>query len=333
TVRTADTIGRALYIVDATTGARLWWAGPSSSGADEVYSDMQYSMPATPKVLDTNGDGLADQMYIGDMGGQVWRFDINNGERGSSLVDGAVIAEFAGNSTTDNRRFYNSPDLFGFRYGNNRYLGLVIGSGYRAHPLDAAVEDRIYMLRIPDASSAPDSNLDDKTDYSDYGWTENDLYDATDNLIGEGTTAQQAAGAASLAGAKGWYLRLIDYADGAYKGEKVLSESTTVNNQIFITTYEPSPNTSGCVPLAGKSRLYHLWAEDAQPVKNYDKTVKNSDTELTKEDRIVELMDPLPPDPQRMRVDGEDVICVGARCAKEDTITGIVETFWYQDEE
>ena len=335
TVRTPDSIGRAMYIVDATTGKRLWWAGPSGSGADAVFPKMLYSMPASPKVLDTNGDGLADQMYIGDMGGQIWRFDINNGNRTSDLVDGAVIADLAGDTPESNRRFYHTPDLFGFDYGNNRYLGLVIGSGWRADPLSVTTEDRIYMLRIPDAAQAPDSDLNNTTDYDNYGWTEDNLYDATANLLGQGTESQidEAQKDFGDESRKGWYLRLVDYNDGSYKGEKVLSASTTVNNQIFITTYEPTPVTSGCVPLAGTSRLYHIWAKDGQPVLNYDKTVSNSDTKLTKEDRRVILKDPLPPDPQRMRVGGTDVICVGALCAKQDTITGLVETFWYQTEE
>ena len=333
TVRTPDNIGRALYMVDATTGARLWWAGPTGSNADAVFGDMKYSMPASPKVLDTNGDSLADQIYIGDMGGQVWRFDIENGNRASTLVTGAVIADLAGDDEESNRRFYNTPDLFGFDYGNSRYLGLVIGSGWRAHPLNTAVHDRIYMLRIPDAATAPDSNANGTTDYDNYGWTEDDLYDATANLIGQGTDDEIATATQSLAEKKGWLMKLVDYSDGLHKGEKALSASTTVNNQVFITTYEPTPVTDGCVPLAGKSRLYHIWAKDAQPVLNYDKVVSNSETDLTKEDRRVDLTDPLPPDPQRMRVDGVDVICVGARCAKQDTVTGLIETFWYQNEE
>jgi type IV pilus assembly protein PilY1 len=193
------------------------------------------------------------------------------------------------------------------------------------------------MLRIPDANNAPNSNstVDDTTDYDNYGWTEVNLYDTTDNLIGQGTDAQKEAASKTLGGTDnngneivGWYIKM-DHGSG----EKVLSASTTVNNQIFITTYEPNPNFNGCVPLAGISRLYHIWAKDGQAVKNFDKTINNSNTELTKEDRVLLLKDPLPPDPQRMRVDGQDVVCVGADCLLQDTTTGVVETFWYQGED
>ncbi len=46
-------------------------------------SSMPRSSSAFPgdiRVFDLTGDGYADRMYAGDMGGRVWRFDINNGQ-------------------------------------------------------------------------------------------------------------------------------------------------------------------------------------------------------------------------------------------------------------
>jgi len=55
-------------------------------------------------------------MYASDMGGQLWRFDITNGEDPANLVAGGVIAQLGaeglGSPTdADTRRFYNSPDI------------------------------------------------------------------------------------------------------------------------------------------------------------------------------------------------------------------------------
>ena len=75
---TTDDEGRAIYIVDATTGALLWWAGKTgvapTPGPDLALSAMDYSIPSQVRVLDINTDGIADRMYVGDMGGQVWRY-------------------------------------------------------------------------------------------------------------------------------------------------------------------------------------------------------------------------------------------------------------------
>ncbi|GHD48521.1 type IV pilus assembly protein PilY1 [Marinobacter persicus] len=337
-VRTEDSEGRALFIADAETGERLWWAGPKGSGADLELSSMNYSIPASPKVLDINGDGLFDQIYVGDMGGQIFRFDVvvtqTNNKKSEIAITGGRIANLSSsqsglNETEEesNRRFYHSPDLFGIKIGARRELGLVIGSGYQAHPLDTDVKDRLYMLRIPDVSAPPIDPDDPNEERVDYGEpiTEDDLYDATDNLIQDGESEEvRGDEAAKLAGSKGWFIRLDN------PGEKVLSESTTVNNEIFFTTYEPKASDDPCLPATGTSRLYHVSAFNGVAVRNYDGL--GSDDELTRQDRYMTLSTAgLPPSAQRMRVDDTDVICVGTECETIDTVQGVVETYWYED--
>lgn len=325
-VRTPDDIGRAIYIVDAETGDRLWWAGPAGSGADVELANLEYSIPSAPKVIDVTGDGRANQIYVGDMGGQIFRFDITNGNRADALVTGGRIADLAGAGASDARRFYHAPDIFGIKVGGARYLGLAIGSGYQAHPLDEAIDDRFYMLRLPDVTSTP-VDADGNVAYT--ALTEASLYDATENLIQDGTTdADRAAAAESLGSSDGWYIRLNNV------GEKVLSTSQTINNEIFFTTYEPTPSTNPCVPAAGTSRLYHVSALDSRAVVNYDDSDGNggTDDELDAADRFVELNTiGLPPNPQRMRVDDTDIVCVGAECRTVDSVTGVVETYWFEE--
>ncbi|AZT82886.1 pilus assembly protein PilY [Marinobacter sp. NP-4(2019)] len=333
TTHTADDEGRAVYIVDATTGERLWWAGPSGSSADLVLSEMQYSIPASPKVLDINGDGLADQIYVGDMGGQIFRFDTGDSSKSNTLVVtggrianmGVTHSDLTETSEEKARRFYHTPDLFGIKIGGKRYLGLVIGSGYQAHPLNTTIKDRLYMLKIESVSSAPIDPSDSKEETILYETlTEDDLYDATDNLIQQGTDTQRSAASTELAGKHGWFIRLTN------AGEKVLSESTTVNNEIYVTTYEPKASDNPCLPPTGTSRLYHLSAFDGRAVQNYDGT--GADDALTKSDRYVELITAgLPPTPQRMRVEDTDVICIGTECKTINTVKGVVETYWYED--
>ncbi len=320
-----DSMGRALYIVDAETGERLWWAGPKDSGADLEIEEMHYSIPSAPKILDVNGDGWIDQIYTGDMGGQIFRFDITNGaKKVADLASGGRIADFAeDDDATATRRFYHAPDLFGMKVGGRRYLGLIIGSGYQAHPLNDVIEDRIYMMRMPDVTSPP-VNADDEPTYVTI--TEADLYDTTSNEIQQGTDSQKMAAAEALSTSDGWFIRL------ERDGEKVLSTSQTINNEVFITTYEPTPSTNPCTPAAGTSRLYHISAADGRAIKNYYTTDGSDEDNLTQEDREKELSTiGLPPDAQRMRVDDTDIVCVGAECMTVDTITGVVETYWYEE--
>src|SRR5690606_15046522 len=72
-VRTADGMGRSIFIVNATTGAKIWSVGPTASH-NLTRTDMLYSIPSSIRAIDINNDKLVDQLYVGDMGGQVWRF-------------------------------------------------------------------------------------------------------------------------------------------------------------------------------------------------------------------------------------------------------------------
>ncbi len=320
-IRTEDDMGRALYMVDATTGGLLWWAGPEDSGADLELSDMNYSIPATPAVIDVNGDSLADQLYVGDMGGQVWRVDFNQGENASGFATAGVIAELAGDDTSSNRRFYHTPDISGTLKNGQRYLNLAIGSGYQAHPLDKAIDDRFYKLTISSISTPVDA--DGNVEYT--ALTESDLMDVTENLIQQGSEDEQEAAESALAEAQGWYIRFTR------DGEKVLSMSTTLSGDVYFTTFEPSGALDPCVPAAGQSRLYHVSLRDGSAVVNYDQV--GTDDALTESDRYVDLKTTgLPPSPQAITIDGDDIIVAGTETLLPPDPSALVrKIYWYEE--
>jgi type IV pilus assembly protein PilY1 len=274
----ADVVGNHIFMVDALFGTLLWDAGNSSS-YNFNNARMDHSIPAGVAVIDFNGDGYADRMYVGDMAGQLWRFDITNGQPASSLVTGGVIAslgtkEDATPIQNRTRRFYNMPDVAPVNQpGVTGYLNIAIGSGYRGHPLDQPppptsgppssyqpAHDRFYSIR--DISS-PFGTL-----------TQADFNDTTKvPLIRD---AQITTGTASLVdvtttvtptippGSRGWQL------DMSHDGEKVLSSSTTFNNSIIFTTYTPSTTvvTDPCTGVgAGTNRVYQVNVFNASPTQ------------------------------------------------------------------
>jgi len=323
TVRTVDSVGRAIFMVDALTGALVWSGGPASISPDEVFADMLYSIPSDIKVINTNGDGLADQMYVGDMGGQIWRFDINNGGNVGALVTGAVIADFGGATAADNRRFYHAPDVSVLSEGSSKHLMILVGSGYHAHPLYLGTNDRFYAIKDPDIFEKP-------LTYTKL--TESDFYDATDNHLGDvsidNTLVDQTAAytAFNLSTNHGWYIRLTG------TGEKVLASSTTVSGEVFFTTYEATSTTVGCTAAPGTPWLYHINVAGATPVKNYY-DASSSDTELTREDRRVQLKTAaIAPTPQRLRIDGQDIVCVGTECETITSAETLIKTYWLEED-
>lgn len=183
-----DSIGNALFMADAETGKLLWRAGGSSdTGANLQIASMTNSMPADPAIIDNNGDGLADIIFTSDLRGQVFRFDINNGNTGlnSGFASGGRIAALAGDTAAENRRFFGSPDVALIRErGGKTYFTISIGSGFRESPLNTDTNDRFYVLR--------DSNVFNKpTNYVTL--TESDLTNVTGVDLSAADTATTQA--------------------------------------------------------------------------------------------------------------------------------------------
>ena len=106
-----DSSGNQIFMVDAVSGNRLWYAGPSSdTSADLRHASMTHSIPGDVRVFDITGDGFADRMYAADMGGRVWRFDIYNGQPRASLVAGGVFASL-GNAHLSTHPNSHDPPL------------------------------------------------------------------------------------------------------------------------------------------------------------------------------------------------------------------------------
>ncbi|MBU1330578.1 MAG: pilus assembly protein PilY [Gammaproteobacteria bacterium] len=238
TVRTADNQGNDLFIVNAKTGALIWSASSAGIGG------MDYSIPSGVNVislqtneqgqLTTDPDGLAGQIFVGDMGGQVWRFIMKNG---SSDITGGVFASVAGTDVASARRFYHEPELALINVKNKVNLTVNIGSGYRGHPLNKVIDDRFYSFRTEDLGGTSSTNS---------VLTEADLYDATS--LTQATDAQREA----LLAKRGWYIQLIP------DGEKVLSRPLVIAGNLYFNTYEPRANQNSCQAATGVTRAYQV---------------------------------------------------------------------------
>lgn len=243
TTRTAMTMGNAIFMVDALTGAYLWSASNDSS-AELTLSEMTSSIVSDLNIIDTDLDGLADLIYSSDTGGRLWRIDIDNEPAtGDNMVAyGGLIADMNGGGS-NNIQFYNTVDVAYINDENSAadpHFQLSIGSGYRAHPLNAATKNRFYIINDFNVTTKPtDANKD--TFYQTV--LESDLIDAEVN-----------SAVVSATNPKGIYYKL------PYAGEKVLARSTTANNIISFTTYRPNTGLSSttCSPNVGFAYIYTL---------------------------------------------------------------------------
>jgi Tfp pilus tip-associated adhesin PilY1 len=68
--------GRGIYIVRIKDGSILAHVQQSPVTTDPL-NKMAYAITAEPAVLDLDQDGFADLVYVGDLGGQMWKWDIS----------------------------------------------------------------------------------------------------------------------------------------------------------------------------------------------------------------------------------------------------------------
>lgn len=346
-----DVIGRAIYIVDAETGERLWWAGPDGcSGCLEIKNGgsvnfMTNSIPSDIKLLDSDLDGHTDRLYVGDMRGQIFRVDLSPTTTAVSGT-GVRLANLgsAGSAlAADNRRFFYPPDVVMTQSpeaGVENYVSINIGSGYRAGPLNplnadgtaaTVVRDRFYSLRDPNVLGAAPSNFSSLNHA-----TSGDLFDATEEDTFSTTETNE------LSDSRGWFITLGTgfKKTGPSNGEKVLASSVTVNGEIFFTTYTPpgSVDPTACAPLAGTGKLYRVSLFNATATLSKVDADGNPITP-TVADRITPLDRPgIPSSPTIMfreifNDDGESdgvtlIHCEGTKCEEIPDATQMTETYW-----
>ncbi len=325
---TPDTEGAGIFMLDLETGAELWRAG-RDVGADLIVPRMTRAIPSTIRVLDMSGDGFADRMYAADLGGQVWRFDINNGGSPSTLVAGGVIARLGAEGMIspgagDMRRLFSAPDVSMVNDAANdrRFLSISLGSGYRAHPLDKSANDRFYSLRDPDVFTRLTQLAYDT--YSIIG--DGDLIDVTGRL---NVTLNPAD--------RGWKFRLP-------YGEKILAESRTFDDTVYFVSFEPDTvSMDPCRAGLSINRLYRVKVLNGDPVVDLS-TIDPNDPDEVDDARVTNLeqggIAPKPtflfPSPLDPNCQGEEcapppIGCVGVECFDPGFPNNPVRTLWTQD--
>ncbi len=298
--RDADLTGNAVYMFDADTGALLWSA--SNADADLNVAEMQYAIPSRISVIDRDNDGFADHMYVSDMGGQLFRFDIYNGESGTDLVKGARIADLGGTLKPENRRFYYGADVSEIAMGDELYYGIALGSGWRAAPLDLDVGDRFYFLKDKGVFK---HDADGHYVFEELV-TESDLYDGTESLLSSSDTSTRESALAELASKDGWFIRLTT------AGEKVLSSPLIIDYKIFFTTYVPAVSSeSACAPPTGNSRAYLVDMLTGNAVDDL-----NNNGDIDKKDRYAELKQTGIAPETKILIEEivQPVVCLGTEC-------------------
>ncbi|HAZ61096.1 MAG TPA: hypothetical protein DCY89_05935 [Gammaproteobacteria bacterium] len=167
-----DPKGNIIYIVDATTGQRLTAIGGPNTNADLRIPGMHHPIPSTIATMSSTGLREVDRLYFGDVGGKLWRVDLNPGitrdATGGNVATVGQLAAVAKPQTTaeravnteagdsgahglDTRKFYSTPALVRQQdavfSAAPRHTLVLLGTGSRANPLNMLTEDHFYAFR------------------------------------------------------------------------------------------------------------------------------------------------------------------------------------------
>lgn len=265
--------GAGVYMFDATTGDLLWWAsskvsanqnGTATQQAKQVV-DMKYSVPSRIKTVDRDADGLTDHLYFGDLGGQVWRVDLNNqivaSDTSTPFAKRAVKLLQSEGTAGKYARFYEAPTvtIHDGLDGSGTFAAVSIASGNRSSPKanyatsDGYANDRSFVIFDKDVT---------RTDL--YSIVENPTDSTallTKNLTSSGLQKMDAARSTvfddnTKKTMKGWYYNFdqqLNTASG-YQFKtilrpqtiKAMGEPVAIGNDLYVSVFDSSkPGLAG----------------------------------------------------------------------------------------
>jgi type IV pilus assembly protein PilY1 len=254
-----NSTGRAVFAVNVQNGQKLWdyYKRTTTETDDRRY--MHYSIPASPLVLDLNDNGYIDRIYIGDVAGQVWRFDISE----ATTLTSGVVTTGTGSGDWRGKLFFaavtptTTAPLGGEYYPAQAIYGMINATWFDAERTKLWIFFGTGDRNHPNCSTAsPNTNRF-------YG-----VYDNTSMTNGTYLTESSLLDVSNAGGTitQGWYFRLAN-------NEKVLAAADIFNRVVFFTTFTPS-STAVCGGGGGDAKLYAVqmttgfaaldWANDAQ---------------------------------------------------------------------
>ena len=202
---TCDTRGKGFFVIDLSNGQVLW------SYTKATNSNMKYSMAASPAIVDTDNDGFIDTAYVGDLGGNMWRFKFcaaTDTSCGTSNWSGGL---FYASSSGNIRPIYTMAGVA----KDTSNLWVYWGTGDKTDPTASNAQERFFGVK---------DNLT-----SSYGFSDLDNITSTSQVFNPASTTRV-----------GYALNL------AGSGQKILADPTIFGGVVYFTSYNPPSGNDPC---------------------------------------------------------------------------------------
>lgn len=274
--------GNAVYITDAKTGAVLWSISGRDSGASGKHievPEMKHSVVGKITTLDRDDDGMIDHLYFADLGGQVFRVDLRNGQSitGSTGINNFTrrivrIFNASGDDKSDANsqallakglqlRFYGQPSVSFYKDKGVLFALVNIASGDRSNPISRlrntipAQSDRLFGIIDRDVASPSLYAKDSAISLTTKDLTSDKLTELPFNTKDTEDTKATKAGVQApmrpnVATKQGWFypLNLFD-GYNQVKNVKSMGDGLALGGLYYMTAYSPEmkyDETSGC---------------------------------------------------------------------------------------
>jgi type IV pilus assembly protein PilY1 len=216
-----DLRGKGFFVVDLTDGTVLWGFTRAQNGA------MNFSLVGSPAIVDTDYDGFIDTAYLGDLGGNVWRFKFcRDGDPSTCGISDWSGGQVFAASASGDRPIYTTVAV---TQDQNANLWVSWGTGDKTDALALPTllkpfQEKLFAVKDNDRTSTY----------------------ALGNLEDISSSLYQDAPAK-----KGWYISLTG------SGEKILAEPAFFGGVLYFTTYTPDQTGNPC-NQAGTGKLYGI---------------------------------------------------------------------------
>ena len=266
----ADTQGRGLFVVNAKTGEKIWSTNLACTKSDPHCS--LHSIPSEVTAFDSDDSGYLDRIYAGDVGGNIWRVDMQ-GE--PSSWTSIKLASLSDSTATGDRRIFNAPTVARtliqkvvavdetYQVFDQAVDMILVGTGNRARPAsDVGNKDNFVMIKdsyiLPTRFGSAGIEKPTPVQFSDlYNITNNPMSTSTDLMLSR----------ANLSSHSGWR---YGFSNG---GEKSLGGALVISGTVYFTSFSPnaSSNLQCGIGELGVGKLYavslfdgsnrHTWRE------------------------------------------------------------------------
>ncbi len=252
--RRKTAMGNAVYAVDAASGELIW--SVSNTASTVIADAMRFSIASDLTVIDSNQNGMADRIYVGDLGGQLWRIDIDDD---NSLTTGApvaarLLASLGNDSNINFQPFFAAPSVSLETINSENVAFIGIGSGNRDQPLQNISRNRMFVIKDTDFATGQSANQPT--------FTIGDLYDASSNALAD--PAKRDSEQALLESSDGWFITLAP-------SEKAMTQPLVYQSRLLFTTVasriEIDPATD-CEVVKTEGNFYAVNLLDATPLIN-----------------------------------------------------------------